>query len=124
MKSERKSKKRKERDDTMDLDGSTKMDTSDLQPEQKKPKKEKRREKEREKLAVTEPSPVEAMPVLADETTKPKKRKRDEDGKRKERDEEKAAKKARKAERMFQKASNTSVIRCNVSLSCSLGISA
>lgn len=40
--------------------------------------------------------PVEAMPVRADRTTKPKKQKRDHDGKGEEENEEKATKKAQR----------------------------
>ena len=102
-----KSKKRKERDDAIDPQGSTAVDTPDLQVENKKRKKEQGKGKERQKLADSEPMPVGAMPVRADEATKPKERKRDKDGKGKERDEEKAAKKARRAERKLEKVSGS-----------------
>lgn len=101
-----KSRKRKERDNVMDPEGSTAIDTPDLQV-QKKRKKEQGMGKGREKLAVSDPMPVEAMPVRADKPTKPKKQKRDHDGKGEERNEEKAAKKARKAQRKLEDVSSS-----------------
>ena len=128
----KKSRKRKERDDVIDPEGSTTMDTPVLQVQKKKRKKEQGKGKEREKLVVGEPLPIEAMPVRADETIKPRKQKRDKDGNGKERDAEKAAKKARKAERKLEKVSGSVsteldrpvVLSCNVSPSYVLGINA
>jgi hypothetical protein len=125
------SRKRKQGDNP---DGSTSVGTSE--PEKKKRKKEKGKGKEQGTPAIGESLPVEAV-VRADETTKPKKRKRDEDGKAKEQNEEKAARKARKADRKLQKFSNPTpvltvpteldrsmVLPCNVSLSYALGVNA
>ncbi len=125
----KKSKKRKERDDVIDPEGPSTMDTPDLQVQKKKRKKEQGKGKEREKPAVNEPMPIGTMPVRADE---PKKQKRDKDGKGKERDAEKAAKKARKAERKLEKVSGSvsteldrsRVLSCNVSPSYAPGINA
>lgn len=121
----KKTRKRKERDDLIEPEGPTIMDTPDLQIQKKKRKKEQGKGKEREKPAVSEPMPIEAMP-------EPKKQKRLEDGKGKERDVEKAAKKARKAERKLEKFSGSvsieldrsMVLTCNVSLSFAPGINA
>jgi len=106
------------------------MNPPDLQVQKKKRKKEQGKGKEREELAVTEPMPVEAMPVRADEATK--KQRRDKDGKGKERDEEKAARKARKAQRKLEKVSGSAspeldrslALSCNVSLPHALSINA
>jgi hypothetical protein len=124
----KKSRKRKERDDVIDPEGSTTI--PDLQVQKKKRKKEQGKGKEREKLTVSEPMPVEAIPVQADEVTKAQKQ--DKDGKGKERDEEKAAKKARKAQRKLEKVSGSGstgldrsiALSCNVPLSYALGINA
>ena len=125
----KKTRKRKERDDFIDPKGPTTMDTPDMQVQKKKRKKEQGKGKEREKPAINEPMPIETMPVRADE---PKKQKRDKDGNGKERDAEKAAKKARKAERKLEKFSGSvslelggsMVLTCNVSLSYAPGINA
>jgi len=72
-KKKKKSRKRKERDDAIDP-------ARDTPGPEKKRKKEQGKGKEREKLAISEPTLVEATPVRADENPKPKKRKPDEDG--------------------------------------------
>ena len=109
------SRKRKERDGAIDLECSTAVDTPGPK---KKRKKERGEGKEREKLAISEATLVEAMPVRADENTQPNKRKRTEDGI--ERNEAKAARKARKAEQKLEKVSDrdrSMVLTSNVSLS-------
>ena len=127
----KKSRKLKEREGAIDPECSTSVDAPGAK---KKRKKEQGKGNKREELTISEPTLVEATPVRADENTKPKKRKRDEDGK--ERDEAKAAKKARKAERKLEKvlgsapklavstkpkADPSVVLSCNVSLSYDFG---
>lgn len=123
------SKKRRERDSATNHEGPTVLDSPAPQLEKKKRKKERGMGEKGEKFVVSKPSPVETMPVRADGATSPKKRKRDEDGRGKQRNEEKTAKKARKAERKLKLTVATEpdcpvALSCNVSLAYDFGTSA